>query len=277
MDDGPCRCASAFSRALWFDASVTVVRRLLADDDPDPFAVIAEGCRDAARAHLVTVLVPEHGRRTLVVRATAGPEAPAVADSERQTARDVSRHVLRTGEALRMESPCGRMSSDASSWPPARQFGDPSSAPLRTTEEPPPGAVVGPMLILPLGNGTDVHGVLVIARQPGHDAYTADELEMAASFARLATAGVDLSASHRQRRETALLEQREMIGGELQDRIIYRLFAAGLTLYSVAGQGDLHAARTITGVAADLDEVIRQARHAVFRSDSGVPMAVAST
>jgi signal transduction histidine kinase len=66
-------------------------------------------------------------------------------------------------------------------------------------------------------------------------------------------------------RETAVVQERERIAGELLDNVIQRVFAAGLTLEDAAGLTTKPEAREqIEEVVGDLDNVIRAIRNTVF-------------
>jgi signal transduction histidine kinase len=66
-------------------------------------------------------------------------------------------------------------------------------------------------------------------------------------------------------RETAAIQERERIAGELRARVIQRVFASGLALESAAGLTTQPEVRSRIEAAVDgLDEVIRIIRDAIF-------------
>lgn len=66
-------------------------------------------------------------------------------------------------------------------------------------------------------------------------------------------------------REITLLEDRDRIAADLQDKVIQRVFAAGLTLQgAMAMITQPEAQRRLAAVADDLDQVIRAVRDSVF-------------
>ena len=68
----------------------------------------------------------------------------------------------------------------------------------------------------------------------------------------------------------ALLRERERIGRDIHDMVIQRIFAAGMSLQAVVALIDSPAARErIATVTDDLDETIRQLRHAIFELGQG--------
>lgn len=67
-------------------------------------------------------------------------------------------------------------------------------------------------------------------------------------------------------RELAVLDDRRRIARELHDRVIQRLFAAGLAASSVSGRLDDEVARTrVEQVVSDLDEAITDLRSSIFQ------------
>jgi PAS domain S-box-containing protein len=67
--------------------------------------------------------------------------------------------------------------------------------------------------------------------------------------------------------ELRLVEDRERIARDLHDKVIQRLFAAGMSLQAMSGllaTRDADAARRLEGVVDDLDETIRDIRNAIY-------------
>jgi signal transduction histidine kinase len=74
--------------------------------------------------------------------------------------------------------------------------------------------------------------------------------------------------------ETTLAAERDRIAAELQDRITRRIFAASLALQSAAGlTGQPSVRRRIDGATAELDQVLREIREAVFGLSPGAARA----
>jgi signal transduction histidine kinase len=66
-------------------------------------------------------------------------------------------------------------------------------------------------------------------------------------------------------RDMAIVQERDRMAGELRDKVIQRVFAAGLTLQGAAGlTTQPEVRRRIDAAAAELDEVIRVIRDALF-------------
>ena len=67
-------------------------------------------------------------------------------------------------------------------------------------------------------------------------------------------------------REVAVLEDRQRIARDLHDRVIQRLFAAGLGLEATIGRvGDAAASDRLRGIVDDLDDTIRELRSSIFQ------------
>jgi two-component system, NarL family, sensor histidine kinase DevS len=127
------------------------------------------------------------------------------------------------------------------------------------------GVRFGPALALPLGSGDDVQGVLLVIRVPDASAFGEHELQVVSSFADQASLALQRAESQAERRELALLADRDRIARDLHDQVIQRLFGIGLAL-----QGTKRRART-PGVAErvqdhidQLHEVIQDIRTAIF-------------
>jgi signal transduction histidine kinase len=125
---------------------------------------------------------------------------------------------------------------------------------------------VGPVLVVPLLGSRRTHGVLSAARVRGRPAFTAGELEMASGFANQAAVAIELAEARTEQERAAMLDERDRIAADLHDHVIQQLFAAGLSLQSVAS--GLQAGRTrsrIQDTITDLDNTISQIRTTIFQ------------
>ena len=124
---------------------------------------------------------------------------------------------------------------------------------------------VGPVLVVPLGGSTRVHGVLSLARTRGRTAFTPDDLELAAGFANQAAIAIELAEARVEQHRAATLDERERIAADLHDHVIQRLFATGLSLQVLAGTLRPGRARQrIQTTIGDLDATIAQIRTSIF-------------
>lgn len=125
---------------------------------------------------------------------------------------------------------------------------------------------VGPVLAVALLGSRRTHGVLSMARVRGRPAFTADELDMASSFANQAAVAIELAQARAEQERAAMLDERDRIAADLHDHVIQRLFAAGLALQSTATSlGTGRARSRIQATITDLDDTISQIRTTIFQ------------
>jgi signal transduction histidine kinase len=123
-------------------------------------------------------------------------------------------------------------------------------------------------LVLPLRAHVSEDGALVVlfdrhAPEPGGPGV--EEREMLVSFAEQAALALDRAQALEDRREMAVLSDRERIARDLHDVVIQRLFATGLQLQGIRGAvaSDEVAAR-IDKAVDDLDLTISDIRGTIF-------------
>jgi signal transduction histidine kinase len=124
---------------------------------------------------------------------------------------------------------------------------------------------VGPVLVVPLLGAAGPRGVLAAVRERGRIGFTDTDLDMASSFANHAAIAIELAEARAKQQRAAMLDERDRIAADLHDQVIQRLFAAGLSLQSVAmslGRG--RATDRILATVADLDATISQIRTTIF-------------
>jgi signal transduction histidine kinase len=232
-------------RQSWIEATRDIGTELLAGTDPARvFRLIADESRALSGAEGTLVAVP------------ADPELPADETTELTvvaTAGDGPATALEAipiagtsiGEAFVQRTP-GRF----------------DSMDLAPGCDP---AATGPALVLPLRATDSVAGVLVALRSAGAQPFTADQLDMMATFADQAALAWQLATTQRQMRELSILTDRDRIARDLHDHVIQRLFAVGLAL-----QGTIPRARSpevqqrLSDSVDDLQEVIQEIRTAIF-------------
>jgi signal transduction histidine kinase len=236
---------TARTRQKWLQASAAITSQLLSAETGRPLQLIAEHSREIARADLVTVVLPAEEGHELRVEVAVGNGADGLPGLHLSLDGSLSGRVFTTGDPLRVSSPNEQpgLTSVAS--------GD---------------LDVGPVLVVPLLGSHRVHGVLTAARLRGQPAFTAEDLDMAAGFANHAALAVELAEARAEKQRAAMLDERERIAADLHDHVIQRLFAAGLSLQSVAaGLGSGRAANRIQGLIQDLDDTIGQIRTTIFQ------------
>jgi signal transduction histidine kinase len=112
-----------------------------------------------------------------------------------------------------------------------------------------------------------VNGVLIAARQQDRAAFTDDDLDMISGFAGQASLALELTGARAEQQRAAVADDRDRIAADLHDHVIQRLFAAGLSLQSVAkqlGTGSPEGER-ITENITNLDQTISQIRTTIFQ------------
>ena len=237
---------AAKTRQQWLQASASITSRLLSADPGRPLDFIAERSRAIAAADVVTVLLPIPGRPgELRVEVAVGTGAADLMGLLVPMAGSLSGQVFRTGEP--------------------RLFGHPREEPSLTFFA--AGALdVGPVLVLPLlGSQRAVQGVLTMARISGRPAFTAEDLEMAAGFANHASIAIELADARAEQQKAVMFADRERIAADLHDHVIQSMFAAGLTLQSVATRLDPGPMTDrILGAITTLDDTIRRIRTSIF-------------
>lgn len=234
-------------RQEWLQASTEVTRQLLAVEGDDPLWLIARKALKIAEAEIVTVALPTVDGQRLIIEVAAGVGADEL------LALTYPLENSLVGRALSSRKPIlvGDVGQDE---PPEPQN---FSNLFR----------IGPVMVLPLGVSQRVLGALVIGRRRGEHRFDEADLEMATMFANHAALALELADARTDQQRIAMLEDHERIARDLHDHVIQRLFAAGLTVQSVAsglGSTDPRVAR-LSRTVTDIDETIRQIRTSIFQ------------
>ncbi|MFC7277696.1 GAF domain-containing sensor histidine kinase [Paractinoplanes rhizophilus] len=135
---------------------------------------------------------------------------------------------------------------------------------LRTITEWPGPVPDAPALAAPLAASDNLQGVLIVTRAPDRPADDEDAV-LLSTFAGQAALALERARAQDERRQLAVLEDRERIARDLHDVVIQRLFATGMHLQGAAP----HAARPeavkrINEAVDDLDATIRDIRRSIF-------------
>ncbi|HEY3095517.1 MAG TPA: GAF domain-containing sensor histidine kinase [Acidimicrobiia bacterium] len=113
--------------------------------------------------------------------------------------------------------------------------------------------------------GLDAVGNLYVAEKVGADEFTDEDEQLAVAFAAAASVAVDNSRLRDRLGNIALLEERERIARDLHDKVIQRLFAAGMALQTALPLTTrTEVATRISRAIEDLDETIREIRYTIF-------------
>ena len=145
-----------------------------------------------------------------------------------------------------------------------------------------PFVPVSHAMALPLRGETGPRGAILAGRVVTQASFTEADLDMAETFAGQAAIALELSEARADQQRLGVLEDRDRIARDLHDHVIQRLFAAGLSLQSIAAAVDNEAIdQRLTRTVEELDETIAQIRTTIFalqedssRSLRGAALAV---
>jgi signal transduction histidine kinase len=232
-------------RQRWLQASTQITRQLLSSEGEEPLKLIARETLDVADADIVTVVLPTASGQRLMVEVAAGMKAGEL-----------------TGYTYPMEDTLAGLSFDSGR---PVLVGDVTEDPklrLHLSEF----LSVGPVMVLPLIGSQRMRGALVVGRLHGRHRFDEADLAMATTFANHAATALELADARADQQRVVLLEDRDRIARDLHDHVIQRLFAAGLTVQSVAaGMGGDDRAERLDRVVTGIDETIRQIRTSIFQ------------
>ena len=233
-------------RQDWLQASAKITRQLLSAEGEEPLRLIAREARQIADADVVTVVLPTESRERMMVEVAAGQAADEL------TGMSYPIEQTLTGLALTSGHPVLVGDAEDSDY----DYDSHLSQVLS----------VGPVMVLPLVGTADTRGALVIARLRGRNRFDDAELDMATTFANHAAVALELADARENQQRMVLLEDRDRIARDLHDHVIQRLFAAGLTVESIAARHDSDdTSLRLRRVVTELDETIRQIRTSIFQ------------
>jgi signal transduction histidine kinase len=232
-------------RQSWLRASAEITQQLLSDEGEDPLKLIARRTRELANADIVTVVLPTPDGERLMVEVASGDHADDL-----------------TGVTYPVHDSLGEL---AISTGRPGLIGDITNEPnlhVHISD----AVSVGPVMVLPLAGGQRTRGALVAARLHGRHRFDEADLDMATTFANHAVVALELADARADQQRMLLLEDRDRIARDLHDHVIQRLFAAGLSIQSVAaGIGDARGGERLNRSVTDIDETIRQIRTTIFQ------------
>lgn len=256
-------------RQDWLQASTEVTRQLLAAEGEEPLRLIARKAREIADADVATVVLPTPDGQRLMVEVASGKGAEELTALSYPIEHTLVGQALDTGKAM-LVSDADEPGDDADSDSPAdRDSPDDADSPdgsARYAVHLSQVLPVGPVMVVPLGHAQRARGALVLGRLRGRHRFADTDLDMATTFAGHAAVALELADARAYAQRMVLLEDRDRIARDLHDHVIQRLFAAGLSVQSVAAaEGGSERGQRLTRVVDDLDETIRQIRTSIFQ------------
>ncbi len=126
---------------------------------------------------------------------------------------------------------------------------------------------------LPLRTVDKVLGVLLLVWPTGSRLVASEVIDLVESFAGQAALTLVLAAAQQDKKEIAILEDRDRIGRDLHDLVIQRVFATGMLLNGLMQSGTLppEISEKIDLAVGQLDETIREIRQTIFDLHTASP------
>jgi two-component system, NarL family, sensor histidine kinase DevS len=122
--------------------------------------------------------------------------------------------------------------------------------------------------------GREAVGSLYLADKQSMEEFSEEDERLAVTLAAASGVAIDNARLQSSLEHVAVLEDRERIARELHDKVIQRLFAAGMTLQTTLPIARSEVASHITQAVEEIDETIRDIRRTIFaleaRSRRGV-------
>jgi signal transduction histidine kinase len=236
------------TRQQWLLASAEIGSVLLSPDgDRHPLQLIVDAVKRLADADVVTLVVPADDAGMLRVAVAAGEGQAELRGLHYPVDDTLVALAMDTGRGVRV----GSLDHD-------QQYRVHLS---RAVD-------VGAVMAVPLSGAAGPQGAIMAGRRKGRQNTTAD-LDMAEVFANHAAIARELVEARGGQQRLAVLEDRARIARDLHDHVIQRLFAAGLSVQSVATVlGDTDIGVRLGRIVADIDDTIRQVRTSIFQLDS---------
>jgi signal transduction histidine kinase len=229
----------------WAEVSREIATAVQSGDVLDPLRVIAQRAMEVAEAEQAILLLagpadPAGAVVSLVVSAAVGKFSDELVARRIPVAGSVVGTVFRSGEPLigNGVDQCVQNLAVLS---------------RRST------------LVVPLGSHDQSFGVIVMARNQDQAAFTRIDVELICGFADYAATALSLAAAPRLLQESSVINERERIARDLNDRVIQRLFAVGLDLQSVCARIPMpQITGRVEASISELQQIISEIRRSVF-------------
>ncbi len=126
---------------------------------------------------------------------------------------------------------------------------------------------IASVIVVPLLSQTKPEGVLVVGRPTGFAMFSDAEIRFVEALSSESVLALQFQVARDQRIRLGLVEERERIATELQDRVIQRLFAAGMRLQAAGGEHQ-RLSSAADEVVAEIDSCIAVIRNTIFNLES---------
>lgn len=124
---------------------------------------------------------------------------------------------------------------------------------------------LGPAMVVPLELAGMGQGLVILARPAKASAYTHEDADTSTLFSSRVTLAVELVQQRWLKESLLLSDDRDRIARDLHDRVIQRIFAAGLSLQGLRRTiTDESSLRRVTVITSELDESIRELRETIY-------------
>ena len=237
-------------REQWLQASAEISGVLLSPGgDRDPLQLILNRIKELADADVATLVVPVDDPGLLRVAVATGDGEAELRGMEYPVHDTLVALAMDTGRGVRVGAV-------------ERQQG--YTVHLSEVVD------VGPVMAVPLVGEAGPHGAIMLGRRSGRRNFTTADRDLAEVFANQAALVRELVEARANQQRLAVLEDRDRIARDLHDHVIQRLFAAGLSVQSLAARtDDLAATARLDRLVSDLDDIIGQIRTSIFHLQAG--------
>ena len=117
---------------------------------------------------------------------------------------------------------------------------------------------------VPIRIGDEVFGNLYLCEKIGAEEFTEEDEVLVESLAAIAAVAVENSRLHDRLQDLAVLRDRERIARDLHDKIIQRLFAAGMALQATSRLPAEETADRVERTIDELDSIVNEIRATIF-------------
>jgi signal transduction histidine kinase len=230
----------------WIQASAEVTTRLLSGSPPtEVLADVTRQVLELSGADLAVLALPEDEGRRLTITHAEGDGADATRGLVLPAGQSLSGQVLSSGEPV--------ISADFAA---DERAADSARGAM---------SQVGPAIVFPLGAPGNVRGVLTIGRRHGSPPFPREQADVVAAFAAQAGVALELAATRAEAERLSLYEDRDRIARDLHDRVIQRLYAAGMSLEGTMPMITRpEVASRISHAVDTMDDTIKEIRAAIF-------------